>query len=974
MKKQLLKSLVLLVVSLFCVQAQAQTVGLKAQYMIYGGVYDSYTRSDAIGTKIYLMSTDSTVIEDDVLRKNSGAANRMTAWGFFIPKESKSYIVHFTKEGYEDQYLNIPPQKFGREAAIFIKDVFLKRKPKERKLGEAVVKATRVKIYAKGDTLVYNADAFQMAEGSMLDALIKQLPGVELKDDGRILVNGKYVDNLLLNGEDFFKKDRSVMLDNLPSYTVNNIKVYDKQGDLSRLAGKDMGDKELVMDVRLKKEYSIGWLANAEGAAGTENRYIGRAFALRFTPQSRISFFANLNNLNETRKPGQDGEWTPDQLSGGLTATKTAGADYLVNDRLKRFTLNGEAKLTHTDLENQTAVSSENFLPQGNTWARSENLQRNKNTSFTTNHSLKFMWKKADLRINPYFYYNKWNNYGNHASATFSEDPGLYATQGIMDSIRTPNAGSMLRRIAVNRSINLSKIDGHNVSTGGSFRTNIKAYANDIWALYGGMNYYSSEEDNFSHYLVDHPSDASAQTDYRNRWTKDDPNQNFNYNAGTSYFYWLPINMMIKANFDFGQSIVKNENALYRLDKLEGWGATSDHPLGSLPSETEQLLSTIDTWNSYDSKQTDTWEKTGLFMQWDIQNLDKGQTLRMELSLPMTFTHNHLDYRRATVDNVFTRNTAFFEPSLKVERKWKNFERTFKFQYDVNASAPAMTNLIELENTRDPLRIYNGNANLKNTFRHTVKLNYSDYKSAKQKFFSAYATYYIRKDAVASGYRYNRSTGVYTYTPDNVNGNYVVNGGVNYSTPLDKAKRLTLNTYTFAQFYHNVDLISVEEADVPARSAVQTLWVTETVRLDYRIGKAKIGAKIGGSWHNATSHRDGFKTINVGDFNYGPTAQISLPLNVQLNTDITMFSRRGYADDAANTNDMVWNASLSKRVMKGKLTFKLEGFDLLGQLSNTTQTINSQGRYETYRNVIPRYVMLHAIYRLNVTPKKRQGE
>ena len=90
------------------------------------------------------------------------------------------------------------------------------------------VKATKVKIYTRGDTVVYNADAFQLAEGSMLDALIRQLPGVELKDDGRILVNGRYVENLLLNGEDFFYGLPSVLLDFLPAYAVYDVKVYDK--------------------------------------------------------------------------------------------------------------------------------------------------------------------------------------------------------------------------------------------------------------------------------------------------------------------------------------------------------------------------------------------------------------------------------------------------------------------------------------------------------------------------------------------------------------------------------------------------------------------------------------------------------------------------------------------------------------------------------------------------------------------------
>ena len=92
----------------------------------------------------------------------------------------------------------------------------------------------------------------------MLDALIRQLPGVELKDDGRILVNGRYVENLLLNGEDFFKGEPSVMLENLPAYAVKDVKVYDKDGELSEFLGKKTGDEELVMDVRLKREYSVG--------------------------------------------------------------------------------------------------------------------------------------------------------------------------------------------------------------------------------------------------------------------------------------------------------------------------------------------------------------------------------------------------------------------------------------------------------------------------------------------------------------------------------------------------------------------------------------------------------------------------------------------------------------------------------------------------------------------------------------------
>ena len=84
-----------------------------------------------------------------------------------------------------------------------------------------------------------------------------------------------------------------------------------------------------------------------------------------------------------------------------------------------------------------------------------------------------------------------------------------------------------------------------------------------------------------------------------------------------------------------------------------------------------------------------------------------------------------------------------------------------------------------------------------------------------------------------------------------------------------------------------------------------------------------------------------------------------------------MYSRRGYADESMNTNDLVWNARLSKSILKGNLTFIADGFDLLGQLSNIRYSVNAQGIQETCHNVVPRYAMMHVIYRFNKQPKKK---
>lgn len=142
-------------------------------------------------------------------------------------------------------------------------------------LAPAVVKATKVKFYIDNDTIVYNADAFNLSEGSMLDALIRQLPGVGLEQGGQIYVNGRLVNELLLNGKDFFNGDRQIILDNLPSFMVQDVKVYQRPTEWQRRTNDTLGVKSLVMDIGLKRKYSIGWIANADAGAVPTSASLG---------------------------------------------------------------------------------------------------------------------------------------------------------------------------------------------------------------------------------------------------------------------------------------------------------------------------------------------------------------------------------------------------------------------------------------------------------------------------------------------------------------------------------------------------------------------------------------------------------------------------------------------------------------------------------------------------------------------------
>lgn len=141
----------------------------------------------------------------------------------------KKYIFSISAFGYVPAFLDVDLSTLGnREYSFQLRPVYLS--PVLHKLDEVVVTASRVKFYNRGDTLVYNADAFKLAEGNMLDVLIRQLPGVELKDDGNIYVNGKFVETLLLNGKDFFDNNKQLMLNNLAAYMIKNVEVYNKLG------------------------------------------------------------------------------------------------------------------------------------------------------------------------------------------------------------------------------------------------------------------------------------------------------------------------------------------------------------------------------------------------------------------------------------------------------------------------------------------------------------------------------------------------------------------------------------------------------------------------------------------------------------------------------------------------------------------------------------------------------------------------
>ncbi|MDY4644636.1 hypothetical protein [Prevotella sp.] len=362
---------------------------------IYGGVFDSFTGA-AVKANVYLLREDSTIVKQPT-RKDSVLVDTLDVQQFedwqtkrqqvryvgMVPKQKGNYILKAEHEDYETLFL---PLNINKVRSYFeAPDLKMKRKiHKSAELDEVVVKATKIQMVYRGDTIVYDATAFVLPEGSMLDGLIRQLPGAELSSEGEITINGKKVDNLTLNGKDFFKGDNKVMLENLPYFTVKELKAYDKTDEKSAALGlpAEQQNKIYTLDVVLKKEYQRGYIANAEVGAGSEERWMMKLFGLMYGERYRLATFGNANNVNEERSPGKDGDWDPSKTSRGLITTRQAGVHHEISDKFDKWSNTLDAKASWQGTNNEQTYRSERYRTEGNIFSAGFNNNKSKNNDF----------------------------------------------------------------------------------------------------------------------------------------------------------------------------------------------------------------------------------------------------------------------------------------------------------------------------------------------------------------------------------------------------------------------------------------------------------------------------------------------------------------------------------------------------------------------------------------------------------------
>ena len=504
--KQRILTLLLAVCAVITMSAQ--------KFSVTGSVVNANDMKPLELATVRLLTTDSALV----------TGTFTDSLGNFTLKTDRTgnFLVHATNVGLEPATKVINISDHGVHIGI------LKMKGNDKVLGEALVSATMARVEQKEDTTVFNAGAYRVPDGATLEALVKQFPGIEITDDGKIKWNGKEVKEFLINGKDFFKGETDVAMKNLPVTLVSKVKAYDKKSDYAEQTGIDDGDETTVLDIMTKRELNQSLVSNIDLAGGWDwgdhALYSGKVFATHFTDNSRITGFASRNNI------GDNGFGGPRGMGGGgggngITTSTMAGFDFNRDNGKKRFEvgrfeIGGNVNYRGRSNKTESTNSSENFMT--NSLKKNYSNSHSWGTSESHNLSTQFrlMWSPdslTSLSFRPSYSFSRSKSSSRSRSASFDDDPfenirGAESTDDILNEFdwlynnygtlsdtnqkRYQDSYSWL--VNLNNRTTFSESQSHNVNGNLNLTRNFRDRQNGNVSLQASGGWSKSENWNYS--------------------------------------------------------------------------------------------------------------------------------------------------------------------------------------------------------------------------------------------------------------------------------------------------------------------------------------------------------------------------------------------------------------------------------------------------------------------------------------------
>lgn len=939
MKKSILTMLLLLV----------SIASFAQERLVSGAIIDRDTKDPVEQVTVQLLKTDSTYV--------TGAISNEKGLFHLNAPENGKYLLKITSVGYkptvkrvvieQDKNLALGNVVVGADAIM---------------LKGAVVTAMAQKVTLKEDTFVYNSAAYRTPEGSVVEELVKRLPGAEVSDDGTIKINGKEVKKILVDGKEFMTGDTKTALKNLPTSIIDKIKAYDEKSDLSKVTGIDDGEEQTVLDFNVKKGMNKGLMSNIDLGIGNKDRYSARGMGGYFNSNNRFMLFGNANNTSD-RGFGGGGPRRGFGGGNGLNASKMLAANYNYEEKNK-FKFNTSLRWNHSDGDVWSRRSSENFMGSSSSFSNSLNQNFSRSDSWNGNIRLEWMPDTmTNILFRPSISWTTNDSRSTGISASYNQDPYQYSDDPLSDEgiEKMDEVDAVINR---QKSVSLSNSKNNNISGMLQLNRKLNNKGRNVTlrmdAKYTDKDNKSISLQNAHLYLVQ--TAAGLDSTYQTNRYNLTPSKDYSYSAQATYSEPLWKATFLQLSYKFTYSYSKSDRSTYDFSKYSfdginpeygAWGNYLGRLDGGLGDYRDDKLSRYSEYRNYT-------HDIQVMMRFVRQkyNLNFGVMIQPQRSKFIQ------DYQGKYVDTV--RTVTNVSPTLDFRYRFSKMSN-LRVNYRGTTSQPSISQLLNIVDDSDPLNVSMGNPGLKPSFTQNFRLFYNNFVQNHNKGVMTYINFSTTSNSISNKVTYDASTGGRITKPENINGNWNVMGVFMFNCSIDSTGVWNINTGTNLGYNHYVSYLSLDKSQDSQKNTTQNTTWNERLSLSYRNDWLELSLDGTLAYNHAKNKLQPNSNLDTWQFSYGPSMTLTAPWGTSLNTSLSCSSRRGYSDASMNTDEFVWNAQLSQGFLRGKpLTVMLQFYDLLHQQSTFSRAISSVSRTDTEYNAINSYAMLHVVYRMNL--------
>ena len=896
------KSYFILLFLLFSLFATSQE-----KYTIKGKVIGANDKFPLESATVYFTTIkDSTMLEYTLTDKNGDFV-------FNVKKQDQPTFLKVTYMGFETHKEEVKEITANRE----FKTISLIESA--NMLSGVTIITEEPPIRVKNDTIEFKASLFKVRPDSNVETLLKQLPGFEVDSDGKITVNGKEVNQVLVNGKPFFDRDGTMALKNLPAELINKVQVSDFKTKKEEYSKSESTSENSSINFTIDKEKNRGYFGKFLGGYGTDDRYESSFIVNLFNNNRKISVLGSSNNINA---PGFSMDEVFDNMGGGrnsrggtnrgvgrgITQSNLIGLNYS-DEWTKGLQASGNYNFSNTDTENLTKSKSLNFLPTGNFNTESQSKTKNESTSNKAGFELEY---KAipSIRIfaSPKFSNSRSNNFSESENSS-REENGTLKNDSKSKSNRESESNNFSNSINFNKSFekktrNLSVVLNNNNTT-----------SNSSGITQSETNYYTTQtsDKRNQNNLSDNSYDAySAEIEYTEPVT-----DSIRFKIGMEYNYINSVNDSKTYNFN----------------------------------TTDQIYSDLNVFQSNytTSTQNSITPKAGIRLEKNKFSVD------INSSSTIVQYDNFSNYLNQATDL----NKKYILPNLSGQVRYKiDRSKALTTRYNYSVSLPSSNQLLPVVNLSNPLNTITGNPDLKPNEKHSASINYRNFDFRTRSGYNIYANadFYASEIITSSIYDVDRKRKT---TYENISGTYSISGGGSWN----KSIKQESNLLRYGISLNGNFSTSKGFTDGVLFDAVST-GISPRIYMNYDYGEFFTVAPSYNFSYNETQYENYLTNSSsnyVHRFNIQTTSY--WPKNWTWGNDF------GYTYNSRLSSEFkkdfyLWNTSLSYSFFNKDFVAKIKVYDVLNQNQSTTRTISDTSIRDEENTILKRYAMFSLTYKI----------